>query len=312
MGPLRVESVRGTEGPRYFEGGHSFEAAKAAGGRWSRGFISRGFLFPTEMFVRSWPLCLIVVSLGMLCLIADLGRPDRILTFVFTPRLSVMTVGAFSLAASLLIALIFSVVTAFDGLDFVPVAVYALGFVGVVAGLTCAVYTGVLLSGLVTVLFWQTWMLPAIFMISSLSGGLALVFLSAAFVDVRQSIVRSLSNLARIDGALIVIELVILLSYVAWGVLNDGTSRSAWALAFGDYSGLFWGGVVSIGLVLPFILERFIVHGNRSSQLMWVAAAILLGCFLLRICIVGSGAYDLTQVSPGLSELFTVSSAWRL
>lgn len=297
IGPLRAEPALGSGGLRYFEGGYSFEAAEAAGGRWYRRAPSRAFALPGGVFALSWPLCLVVLGLGVLCLVADLGRPDHLLVLVFSPKLSVMTVGAYSLGVSILVAVIFSVGANFDGFEVTPIIVYVLGSVGFVTGLACALYTGVLLGDLASVLFWQTWLLPMVFLLSSLSGGIALVFLAAAFVDARQTIVKPLVNMARIDGALIVFELVFLMAYLVWGALSPGAFDAAYSLFAGDSKELFWGGVVAIGLVLPLVLERFIVHGNRSSQLMWVAAAVLFGGFLLRVCIVGAGAYDATQAS---------------
>ncbi len=297
IGPLRAEPLKGPGGLRYFEGGYSLEAAKAAGGRWSRRAPLRAFALPGDVFALSWPLCLVVLGLGALCLVADLGRPDHLLALALPPRPSVMTVGAYALGASILVAAAFAVGSNFDGLAVTPIVVYVLGSVGIATGLACALYTGVLLGSLPSVIFWQTWLLPAVFLLSSLSSGVALVFLAAAFVDARQVVVKPLANMARLDGALIVLELVFLAAYLAWGVSSSGTFEAALSLIAGDLRELFWGGVVMMGLVLPFVLERFILHGNRSSQLMWVAAAVLFGGFLLRVCIVGAGAYDITQSS---------------
>lgn len=309
IGPLRAEPASGWGDMRYYEGGYSREDADAADARWSRRSVSRPFALPADFFARSWPLCAAVLALGVLCLTADLGRPDRLLVLALPPKPSVMTVGAYALGASLLVSSAFAAGATFDGLKITPAMVYVLSAIGMATGLACVLYTGVLLSGLASVLFWQTWFLPLVFALSSLSGGVALVFLAAAFVDARQTIVRPLVNLARVDGGLIVLELLCLLAYVAWGVSDAGAFDSAHSLVAGELREMFWGGVVAIGLVLPFVMERFIVHGNRSSQLLWVAAAVLLGCFLLRVCVVGAGAYDASQVSAVSQGLSIAASA---
>lgn len=309
IGSLRAEPAGGWGGMRYYEGGYSREAADAAVAKWSRGAVSRSFALPADFFARSWPLCAAVLALGILCLAADLGRPDRLLALAFPPRPSVMTIGAYALGASLLISSVFAAGAAFDGFKITPAMTYVLGAVGMAVGLACVLYTGVLLSGLASVLFWQTWLLPLVFALSSLSGGVALVFLAAAFVDARQTIVRPLVNLASVDGGLIILELLCLLAYAAWGVSDAGAFPSAHSLVAGELREMFWGGVVALGLVLPFAMERFIVHGNRSSQLLWVAAAILLGCFLLRVCVVGAGVYDLSRVSAVSQGLSIAANA---
>ncbi|WP_165044276.1 NrfD/PsrC family molybdoenzyme membrane anchor subunit [Adlercreutzia sp. ZJ138] len=176
-------------------------------------------------------------------------------------------------------------------------------FIGLVSGLASIAYTGVLLSSLASVLFWQTAFLPILFTTSALSCGIACVFLSMAFVEGRQSVTRPLMNLIRIDSVAIVMEAVILAFYLAWGLSDNGTASVAWALVTGDLSLWFWGIVFAVGLVAPFVMERFVSRMNYRTQLVWIAAAVLLGGFALRFCIVAAGAYDVTQMSGAMGEL---------
>ena len=309
IGPLRTEPMRGSDGLRYFEGGYSQKEAEAACGRWSRGAVPRTFALPAEVFARSWPVCLVVLALGILCLIADLGRPDRLLVLALSPKLSAMTVGALALGFSFLVALVFFICANFDGFDLSATFVYTLSVVGIVVGLVCLLYTGVLLSGLASVLFWQTWLLPLVFALSSFSCGIALVFLAAAFVDVRQVMVRPLTELACVDGMLLTLEFVALIAYIAWGLLQEGTFEAAYSIVAGDLSAAFWGGVIVAGLVLPFAMERFIGHSSYRTQIVWIAVAILFGGLVLRFCIVEAGAYDMTQMTGALYKL-SVNAGW--
>ena len=75
-------------------------------------------------------------------------------------------------------------------------------------------------------------------------------------------------------------------------------ASAAQALVAGDLRWVFWGGAVLCGLAVPFALERYLTHGNSRTQLLWIAAALLAGGFALRLCLVGAGAYDVTQL-PG-------------
>ena len=59
------------------------------------------------------------------------------------------------------------------------------------------------------------------------------------------------------------------------------------------------------GLAVPLVLERFLTHGNSRTQLLWIAALLLAGGFALRWCIVGAGAYDVTQMPEALYGLST-------
>lgn len=265
--------------------------------------VVRAFSLPGDLFARAWPVCFVTMAAGVLCLVADLGRPERLLVLLLSPAPSAMTVGAYALAISLACAGVFSAMALSDATVPDARAVYALAIPSVLAGLATVAYTGVLLSGLASVLFWQTWLLPVLFSLSSLSCGVALVFFAAAFVEVRQSLAWQLQNVARVDSVLIVLETLCLGALVVWGLASDGTFAAAHALVAGDLAWAFWGGLVVPGLAVPLVMEQFVAHGNYSSQLLWVAAAVLLGGFLLRLCIVGAGGYDVTQVMGAMAAL---------
>lgn len=66
----------------------------ASSARW----ISATVWIPSAFFRMAWPVSFVILSMAILALIADLGRPDRLFAFVLHPRLSVMTIGAYALA----------------------------------------------------------------------------------------------------------------------------------------------------------------------------------------------------------------------
>lgn len=105
------------------------------------------------------------------------------------------------------------------------------------------------------------------------------------------------------DSVLIVIELLCLASYLVLSCADEGSFSSAWALIGGELAPLLWLGVVVGGLILPFVLERFVTYGNSRTQFVWIAAFLLGGGLALRFCIVGAGAYDITQVPTALYGL---------
>ncbi|MEG0419136.1 NrfD/PsrC family molybdoenzyme membrane anchor subunit, partial [Gordonibacter sp.] len=279
-------------------------ARRRAASPWgARTRFERACALPDEFFARGWPLCFVVLALGMLCLLVDLGRPDRLLGLLVSPQLSAISVGAYALVVALMCAGAFSLAALLDGVRGGPAAVYVLAGVGVVAGVVTMAYTGVLLQSLASVLFWQTPLLPLLFVLSSTSCGIACVFLSAAFVEARQPFVRPLVLLARIDGVIIVAEALCLAAYLLLASAGEGTRLAVEALVAGVQAPLLWGGIVVGGMVLPFALERFITHGNSRTQFVWIAALLLVGGFTLRFCIVGVAAWDVTQMPDMLYGL---------
>lgn len=265
--------------------------------------VKNAFTLPDEAFARSWPLCAAAIGIGMLCLLVDLGRPDRLANLLFSPELSAVTGGAYALVVSLLCAALFAVISLLDVPRIAPVFVVVVALIGIVAGVVAMVYTGVLLLSLSSVLFWQTPLLPMTFVLSSLSCGIALVFLGMSFVETRHPFMRPLAWLARVDGVLVIAEFLCLVAYLAWAFSGSGTQAAAHALIAGDLRWLFWCGLVVGGLAVPFVLERFVTHGNYRTQLLWIAAFLLTGGFVLRFCVVGTAVYDVTQMPEVLYGL---------
>lgn len=253
---------------------------------------------PDELYERAWPLCFVLIAAGMLCLMADVGRPDRVLNLLVSPHLSAMTVGAYALVAALALSAAFSARALLFSADSVPFRYFPLVGVplGVVAGLVVAVYTGVLLQSLASVLFWQTALLPLVFAASSLSCGIACVLGAAAFSDARLPFALELSRLANADTVVITFEAVCLAAMLATSILTQEGQLCAAALISGDLRWEFWGGVVVCGIVVPVVLERFVTHGNFHNQCIWIAAFVLVGGFALRYCMVQAGMYDVTHM----------------
>lgn len=168
--------------------------------------------------------------------------------------------------------------------------------IGVVSGFVTAVYTGVLLSSLASVVAYRTPLLPALFCVSSLSCGLAGAFAALSFTEPRHPHVRPLAVLTLADSVLVLAEIVLVSVYVFWMLGSQDAAAGAWALVAGDMRWLFWGGLLICGLVVPFALERFVTHGNARTQLLWISACLLAGGLSLRVCVVGLAMYDVTQI----------------
>ena len=251
----------------------------------------RALAMPEEFFARAWPVCAV--------LLADLGRPDRLLGLLSSPTPSAMAAGSFALVAALACAAAFSLGALLDTVRLPRAAVLALAAAGALSAAVTATYTGVLLQSLASVLLWRTPLVPVLFVLSSASCGIATAFLAASFVETRHPYRGPLVWLARIDGGIVVVEAGCLSAFVLLAFAGEETAAAARALAFGELAPVFWGVLAVCGLAVPLVLERFLTHGNSRTQLLWIAAALLAGGFALRFCLVGAGAYDATQL-PGL------------
>ncbi|QOS69024.1 polysulfide reductase NrfD [Eggerthella guodeyinii] len=263
----------------------------------------RALAMPEEFFARGWPVCAVTLATGILCLLADLGRPDRLLHLLTSPEPSAMAVGSFALAAALVLAAAFSAFALFDTVRLPRVAVVCLAAAGVAAAGATAAYTGVLLESLASVLLWRTPFVPALFVLSSASCGIAVAFLAASFVETRHPYRGPLVWLARVDGGIVLVEAGCLAVFLLLAFAGEGTVAAARALVLGELAPVFWGVLAVCGLAVPLVLEHFLTHGNSRTQLLWIAALLLVGGFALRWCIVGAGAYDVTQMPEALYGL---------
>ena len=135
--------------------------------------ISSALALPSEFFTRAWPACFVLLALGVLCLLVDVGRPERLFNLLFSPQPTAMSVGSYAIAVTLLCSGAFSAMSLLDNVEPSRTLSLAIAIVGVASGLVTAVYTGVLLSSLASVLAYRTPLLPALFCVSSLSCGLA-------------------------------------------------------------------------------------------------------------------------------------------
>lgn len=256
----------------------------------------------------AWAACAVTLGAAIACLLADVGRPDRVVNLLTSPVLTPMTVGAYALVAAAALASGFAVARLLDNVELPRMLVAAMAVIGIVVGLVTAAYTGVLLASLASVLFWQTSLLPALFVLSALSCGTGLVCACAAFASERCAAPRAplvARGLLRFDHAVILLETATLVAYLAWGCSSEGTAAAAYALLGGELAVPFWAGVIGCGLVGAFALEVF--YGRACQQtggkdvrrplLLWMAAALLVGGIVLRVCLVGAGAFDITQMS---------------
>ena len=254
---------------------------------------------PAEWCRRSWGACSALLALGILCLLFDLGRPDRVEFLLTRPTLSSISVGAFALGASLVLAVCFALFE-WLGTPLRPAVVLVLSGVGVAAGLVSATYTGALLQGMASVTLWRTPLLPVLFALSSLSCGAAVLCACIAFSQRDSALVSLCDRILRVDAVLVVLEAACLAAFVSTGLAGTSSGEAAWQLVVGDLSPVFWGGVVALAIVAPVVLGRCLTRENHPAQLLRIAGCALVGGFALRWCVVTVGLYDASRSADAL------------
>lgn len=198
-----------------------------------------------------------LVVFGVLCLLLDLGKGDRALEMLLSGTFNLMTAGVYGLGLTAVLAL---AATAVRWLYVPAVCARAVRLVEgalVLAALFVMAYTGFLLQTLGGFALWKSPFLPALFVLSSASCGMAVVSLACLFVRRSEGVRRLGAVLAVADAAALVSEAVAAAAFLLWaaGSSHGATVAACDNLVVGEQSLLWWGGFALCGMAAPLALE---------------------------------------------------------
>ncbi|MBS5450376.1 MAG: polysulfide reductase NrfD [Coriobacteriia bacterium] len=208
-----------------------------------------------------------MLTMGLLCLVFDLGRADRILLFLLRPRPSLLTFGAYALGALVACAAGLALVRVLYAPCVTRAFVAAAEVVAAVLALFVMAYTGLFLQSMKAVALWDTSMLPVLFVLSSCSCGLAVLLLLAELVDGDRRVDHVKRLLVPIDAVVIVLEAIAAALFVASA--RSGGSPAALAsanvLVTGSLSTWWWLGFIVCGLAVPLAAELSVMARAYSE-----------------------------------------------
>lgn len=246
------------------------------------------------------------VLIGLACLLLDLTNPLRGLLVweSFTNATSWMTLGAWGALFALGIfgaSAVLSTPPFFLRLRKVRIA---LTVAGIAAALFLTTYTGMLLMDAAGIPFWNTPLLPCLFVASSANTGTALISVLSLIAPRRAQLKpRAVALLNGVTLVLILVELVLIGGMVggALALSTDDPTRfaaaaSASILVSGELSQSFWLTVVGIGLVVPLAiaLDRALCRRITpyTSLIAWIeSVGTLIGGYQLRFLILAAGLH---------------------
>jgi formate-dependent nitrite reductase membrane component NrfD len=237
-----------------------------------------------------------LVAIGTGCLVLDLEagfwQPWRQL-YLISNLTSMISWGVIILSAFIPVALLYA--AALNDISFV--GRYAkkylrhLEIVGSILAVGTAGYTGVLIAVVNGVPFWNSPVMPVLFMASAVSTGLAVAMIGAAIIDI--STIRTLSNFALGHVIFLSIEAVVLMMFILMSLTRSvEAAASASILLSGFLSPYFWALVVMVGILVPFVLSivEYYEYGEMSKYLVVGAdLCVLVGGMSLRAVIIFSG-----------------------
>ena len=252
------------------------------------------------------------VSIGVSALIFDLERP---LSFwkLYTSfqSSSIMSLGSWILLLFLSISAAIFYMYIPDRYDFLKIKSWITGgrlsisikVAGLILAFATATYTGVLLSVLVARPFWNTPLLPIVFLFSAVIDGIAAIgfvlYANPWHAGLQDELVSSKRFMRKFYVTLLALIFIRLSFLIAGFYRSTEYAPSALGVIMGGpLTVLFWLGVIVIGMVLPLIYGLFEIlpsrsgaktTNNQSLLALLVPASVLIGGFMLRYVVVYAG-----------------------
>ena len=268
-----------------------FLAGASAGAFLTSAFVEVKYPESVKRRVAGRIIAPIFLGIGLVMLMLDaeagLHNPLRFFWLIANPG-SVMTLGVYFICVYMPVALAVAV------LEILKKRVPKwLTWVGIVFAFAVAAYTGFLLGVVKAFPLWNNAVLPILFVVSALSAGLAATSLVGLLVDRERF--EQMWLIKKSHVILSAIEMVVLATMLV--IVSAGSfegAASVYSLVAGQYAPAFWGGIVLLGLVAPFIIEGypvFITKRVETSMTSMVVsvigeAGVLVGGFMLRLLVV--------------------------
>jgi formate-dependent nitrite reductase membrane component NrfD len=225
-----------------------------------------------------------LVIVGCILLFFDLGRPQAAFRALSRPNQAWIARGTIILTALIVFEAIQFAgwIWPFRALMSDSSLFTFLNVLGGIFGVLTVLYTGFLFDTTRSIPFWSTPILPLLFLVSGVSTGIfALIFvLLLSGLPVGEEI----SLLSRIDLFLILFEGLILFFYLHGMHEVTAARASVRRLIKEDLSAAFWGGVVVMGLVIPFLIEVFLADRVFAAAMACLCG--LLGGIYVRYVVV--------------------------
>ncbi|MFC1910118.1 DmsC/YnfH family molybdoenzyme membrane anchor subunit [Chloroflexota bacterium] len=229
--------------------------------------------------------------------LAFLGKPMRFWRIMLRPQASWLARG-------------FVFVLLFSGLGAVQLVASSLmpgsilevvlkGLVGMSA-FAVAIYTGFVLNDVKAVPFWNSRLLPLLFVLCGILGGFGLsvvIAISGGNISLHAAEIGS--------QWVLILNIALIVTYL-WRAMHRSETgkKSVLEQLQGGLAPVFWIGVVACGIIIPIIavFARKFLGDLSTGLILGGVACEVIGGFSLRYCVLKAGAYE---------PLVTVSSLRR-
>jgi len=239
-----------------------------------------------------------VLILGTVLLLFDLGRPDRFWRAFLRPQSSWISRGCLFITLLILFGAL-QLAPQVLGLSLLRWESGALSAtivktLGATLAILVMIYTGFVLSPSPAIPFWNSAFFPIIFFAYSLLAGIDFLILASPWLPGPS---LDLGFLERLQSYLALLCLLLVLSHFSVMSSSAVAAReSVRLLTRGRWAGLFLGGVIGAGLVLPLLVAWPVAWRSEVQTVfaltVFLALLRLLGDYLFRFLVIRAGLYD--------------------
>ena len=233
----------------------------------------------------------VVLGAGMLALFFDLENKLNVWRFYTAFRLSSpMSWGAWILLLVAPATLAMAVVAVQERLvGASPAWRRRIAGANLGLGIALGIYTGILLGALGARPLWNSSMLGPLFLASGVSSALALLLLLERDAGARHSLSAVEKKVIGLEAGMLALLLIALAT-------GSAAHRAAAKLLLGgEFTGLFWAGVVFAGMLVPVGLD-VLSRKARAQVSFWPSLLVLAGAFTLRAVILFAGQVSRWEV----------------
>jgi protein NrfD len=244
------------------------------------------------------PAC---VALGFLFLILHLGRPERFyrifLHFNFTSPISW---GGWLQTIFFAISTIYALMWLGEAGKFRRLPSWLrgarprqlTGFIGLPFALAVGIYHGFLLMVFKSRPLWNTGPVTIAAICGFITTGIALVVLVLSLLPKYRELLLEIKISRNILGGAILLQLFTIALWMSSLYFGPGDSRQAMLTLITEFALFFWGGAISLGLLLPLLIGIVALFVERRTKRfsyavpLWTSPMVLIGGFILRYVVI--------------------------
>jgi formate-dependent nitrite reductase membrane component NrfD len=161
---------------------------------------------------------------------------------------------------------------------------------GAIFALLTGVYGGFIMNYCKSVPFWNTGILPVVFLLAGIADGFGLIMgIGLAGGDVNIASAETWSRIILITNAFIIAVYIISANYT-----SAVAKLSVRELIVGHVAVAFWGGIIVLGIIVPLAISVSSYYtGTEATSVMLISAIIChtLGAFALKYCLLKVGIH---------------------